>query len=207
MSKLLNSTVTHGIKLSALTLNKAAVVGYKVSRKSPAPQTIPLTINKKPASLFLYIAHTLVVDDWDSFLANTKSTYSLQFSSEDNSKNLLTYDYVRDPPNEYPAAHLHVYGSTNELEGLIAPPDVRAKKVSDLHIPVGGRRFRPSLEDLIEFCIVEDLVKPRPNWDEVVEESRNTYRRKQFAAAVRRSPDDAIRTLHKIGWTEISSTE
>ncbi|MDE0268979.1 MAG: hypothetical protein OXI96_08095 [Acidimicrobiaceae bacterium] len=31
----------------------------------------------------------------------------------------------------------------------------------DLHLLVGGRRFRPCLEDVIEFCVLERLVNPR----------------------------------------------
>jgi hypothetical protein len=29
---------------------------------------------------------------------------------------------------------------------------------------VGGRRYRPALEDVIEFLIVENLARPRAGW-------------------------------------------
>lgn len=187
--------------MRAVVSGHVAVVGYLVSRESPKSEPIPLTIDGKPPSLFLYVAHTLVMDEWDRFLANSRSTYSLQIGTGDSAQTLLTYDYVRDPPNEYPAAHLHVYGSTDEFDHLASLRAIRATKISDLHIPVGGRRFRPSLEDLIEFCILEELVESRSTWADVLKESRDLYRMRQLSAAVRRSPDQAATVLRNNGWT------
>lgn len=200
MSTLLNGTITHGVRIGAVVSGNVAVVGYRVSRKSPAPEPIPLTISRKPASLFLYVAHTLVIDEWARFLANQRSTYSLQDGDGDSGRTLLTYDYVRDPPNEYPAAHLHVYGA-GAFDHLISLAETRPNKTADLHIPVGGRRFRPCLEDLIEFCVLEGLVEPRIAWADVLTESRDVYHKRQLAAAVRRSPDQAATALRHNGWT------
>lgn len=200
-SELLNGTVTDGIRVRTATKGSVAVVGYGVSGQSLTPESIPLTIGRKPASLFLYVAHTLGMDEWGSFLTNQRSTYSLQIGCGDSAKTLLTYDYVRDPPNEYPAAHLHVYGVSDEFDDLASQRKIRTKKLSDLHMPVGGRRFRPSLEDLIEFCVLEDLVDSRPKWADVLTTSRDRYRDQQLAAAVRRAPDQAAKTLRRNGWS------
>ena len=71
----------------------------------------------------------------------------------------------------------------------------------DLHLPVGGRRFRPSLEDLIEFCILEDLVTPRRDWQDELNASRDRFRIQQLKAAVRRNPDEAADVLRDDGWS------
>ena len=112
----------------------------------------------------------------------------------------FTYDYVRDAPNKYPDAHLHVYGSSEGFKGLTESSDIEASKLAELHIPVGGERFRPSLDDLIEFCIIENLVSSRSGWKDVIEESRGSYFDNQIEAAVRQAPDIAAKVLRRSGW-------
>ncbi len=51
---------------------------------------------------------------------------------------------------------------------------------------MGGRRFRPILEDVIEFLIVEQLAKPRDDgWKDVLDQEREEYYRIQLQAAIR----------------------
>ena len=71
----------------------------------------------------------------------------------------------------------------------------------DLHLPAGGRGYRPSLEDLIEFCILEELVTPRPGWQSALDASRDRFHIQQLRAAMRRDPDSAAGVLRDIGWT------
>ena len=49
---------------------------------------------------------------------------------------------------------------TLELDDSGAFLTTSKSKPADLHLPVGGRRFRPCLEDIIEFCILERVVGP-----------------------------------------------
>lgn len=67
-----------------------------------------------------------------------------------------------------------------------------------LHLPVDGRRFRPTLEDLIELLIVEQLVDARPGWKELVEQGRAGFQRIQLAAAVRSDRSTATDALHDL---------
>jgi hypothetical protein len=64
--------------------------------------------------------------------------------------------------------------------------------ISALHIPVGGSRFRPCLEDVIQFLIEECLFDSLPRWREAVEEGRASWRRIQARAVVRDFPREAI---------------
>ena len=65
----------------------------------------------------------------------------------------------------------------------------------DFHWPTGGRRFRPTLEDLVEAMIVEELAIPHNRWQEAVEENRQRWVDLQLSAAVRRNPEVARRAL------------
>jgi hypothetical protein len=62
-----------------------------------------------------------------------------------------------------------------------------------------GRRFRPILEDVIEFLVSEGLVDPRPGWLDAVEDGRRAFLRKQLRAAIRREPDIALEALKEFG--------
>ena len=74
--------------------------------------------------------------------------------------------------------------------------DREDRQSSRLHLPVGGRRFRPCLEDIIEFCIVERLVKPRhETWRDMLDVKRNQFYRRQLQAAVRQDPQAAVGAL------------
>ncbi len=59
----------------------------------------------------------------------------------------------------------------------------------------GGRRFRPALEDVIEFLVDEQLVRPREGWLGALDRSRREFREIQLRAAVRRDPEVARQAL------------
>jgi hypothetical protein len=73
------------------------------------------------------------------------------------------------------------------------------RPLKDFHFPVGGRRFRPSLEDVIEFLVAERLASPRTGWESAVEEHRAKWEDRQLRAAVCRNPDVAIAQLREQG--------
>jgi hypothetical protein len=79
---------------------------------------------------------------------------------------LLHCDYQREKEHGYPEAHLQICASSSSWEEAgkrLGTGDVRL--LPKLHLPVGGRRFRPTLEDVIEFLLVEDLVEASPKWN------------------------------------------
>ena len=67
-----------------------------------------------------------------------------------------------------------------------------------IHFPLGGARFRPCLEDVIELVIHEFGVDAQPGWEECVASDRIAWRHIQLAAAVRDDPDTARRTLEAL---------
>ena len=199
LSKLLNGTITQGISISlGMTRAGAAVVGCGVTRKTLVASSIELRTRQPRTSLYLYVAYTLGLDERDGrFLTVATSTYGLGTAE---TKSDIRYDYVRSPSNEYPAAHLHICGYSEALDGLVEA-GWEDRRSSRLHLPVGGRRFRPCLEDIIEFCIVEQLVEPqRENWKGVLDAHRDEFYRKQLESAVRRDPQAAASALRQKGF-------
>ncbi|GAA2341306.1 hypothetical protein [Dactylosporangium salmoneum] len=118
----------------------------------------------------------------------------------DDQDEVLHYDYDRDK-DQYAEAHVQIQARHAGLESFLG--DLGRKEVdalSKLHLPVGGRRFRPALEDLLECLINERIVDPHPGWKQVLDESRQKYRDKQIAAAVRRQPEIAVNELRRLGY-------
>jgi hypothetical protein len=64
-----------------------------------------------------------------------------------------------------------------------------------VHLPVGGRRFRSSIEDLIGFLVTEQLATGRPGRKEQVDQRQQRLEGRQFRAAVRRNRDIALAIL------------
>ena len=190
MSDLLNGTITHGIRISAaMRCDGKAVVGYGITSRRWEASPIELRTRQPRTSLYLFVAYTLGLGEQDDrFLTVTKSTYSLGTSE---SESAFRYDYERNPSNDYPEAHLQILGKSERLSDLVSTGQP-GRDPSRLHLPVGGRRFRPCLEDIIEFCIVERLVKPQhDDWKHNLEARRDQFYRKQLKAAVRQDPETA----------------
>jgi hypothetical protein len=167
---------------------------------------IPLTISNKSAKLYLGFFMHLEADDDQRFMMVKQSMTMLALDA-DLSQELLHYDYERDKGNQgkgYPEAHLQIRASSDHwvIAGRRSASDDLA--LSKMHLPVGpvgGRRFRPSLEDVIEFLIVEDLVECRDKWQDALNATRRPYQELQLKAAVRKNQHLAKEALELEGWT------
>jgi hypothetical protein len=94
---------------------------------------------------------------------------------------LFRWEYLRQPESNVPCAHFHIHahrdeavyllltgkGSNTRIKKRAAQLDANAQVVpqlSDLHFPVGGPRFRPSLEDVIQFLVEEFGIDCEAGW-------------------------------------------
>jgi hypothetical protein len=112
-------------------------------------------------------------------------------------RNVFHYDYTRAPANPYPPAHFQIKATSatfNELCALLG----RDPELDRLHFPVGSRRFRPCLEDVVEALIIEELVHGRTGWKQAVEEHRTWFHRIQLKAAVRDDPEAVREELRRL---------
>ncbi len=201
-SDLLNHTVTNGVRITAVTTQAGfRVMGMGVKASDPDAKPIAVAVRGKPL-VWLYLIHTFDLDPEGRYLTMLASTMSVYTSEDMTSDELvLGIDYVREPANQYPGCHLHVSGARDDLDRIYRGDGRDSRKLRDLHLPVGGRRFRPSLEDLIEFMITEEMVEPRPGWSDVVKQHRERWEEIQVKAAVRRHQEHAAVALRNEGWS------
>jgi hypothetical protein len=213
LSEMLNNTVCHGIRLRAIIRNPIAGVksgmniGYNITEQIQDLRAgIPLTISKKPAKFYLGFFMHLQLDDARKYMMVTQSMTLLALDA-DLSRELLHYDYEREKHLEgkgYPEAHLQVCAPSADWEIAGQRSGQDNLPLAKMHLPVGpggGRRFRPSLEDVIEFLIVEGLVEHRKGWREALDKTRRPFQEIQLKAAVRENKELAKEALESEGWT------
>lgn len=120
---------------------------------------------------------------------------------------LIRLDYRNDMTTAA-VAHWQVHAERGAFSHLLARAHAmdtsrvgKPHELSSLHIPVGGERYRPCLEDLLHFLVQECGVDRHDEWLAVVEEGRERWRRRQLASAVRDAPAYAATVLQELGWT------
>lgn len=72
-----------------------------------------------------------------------------------------------------------------------------------LHLPTGGQRFRPNLEDVIQFLIADCHFDHLDKWKDAVDEARADWRVIQVKAAVRAMAVHAAAELEELGYTVV----
>lgn len=113
---------------------------------------------------------------------------------------ILRWEYERRP-KKVPAAHLQVHGHRGALSHLLSRAGHPAPhSMEALHLPVGGARFRPALEDVVEFLVADCRFDHREGWREAVVAGRERWRRLQIRSAVRDAPQDAAEALRRLGY-------
>lgn len=186
LSRLLNTTVCDGIRLTPVTSIDRAMswVGYEVRRGDVSPSRgIPIGIGVAPTS-YLHAAFTLSFDAEGDYVQVQKSTMGICIEP-DLSGFLFHYDYDRGKP-AYADAHLQIPVTHPSWESL--RKRIGSERTFErLHLPLGPRRYRPTVEDLVEFIVSENLAEPRDDqWGRVLREARASYEEKQLRAAIRR---------------------
>ena len=196
LNDLLNGTVCNGANLSHVFEKHTATVwiGHGISKHKPlADQAFPLAL-RGAARVFMGLSYVLRPDDAGMYLM-VQSSYVSVCLSGDMDRQLCHFDYERDKPNGWPEAHLQIDARSPDWNAAL-----NARPLAKLHFPVGGRRYRPTLEDIIEFLILEGLVDGRLGWQKRIEDSRHDFRMRQLRAAVRAHPEvahEALRELKK----------
>lgn len=186
---LLTKTVCSHAQVRAAVLppnpeGRAFVVGHRVSKAELLPQRLPLRTDNKAPSLWLDVSFRLQMDPEDQYMTVRSSFFGV-FPSGEGRDALFHYDYERDKRDNYPDAHLQVAGQDTKMAELLP-----GKAAIKLHFPVGGKRFRPSLEDVIEFLIREGLTEGKDGSQEVINAGRERFQTKQLRAAMRRNKDE-----------------
>lgn len=163
------------------------------------------------------VQYKCIYDGHKQYMAISESRIRV-FVEPNGLEPLFRYEYDRHIVGTLPAAHIQFHGSHPELEQAMADcgdSTSRAKarklgrkriRLGDLHFPLGGSRFRPTLEDVLEMLIEEFGVQPVGSVRaarKTLADAREDWRRTQVATVVRDAPSEAVATLEELGYTVI----
>ena len=127
---------------------------------------------------------------------------------------LFHYDYNRERTSETLGAHINIFGSNDAATRImlscgkgLRSKNRRKKYINDgafptfstLHFPVGGDRFRPGLEDMLQMAVYEFHIDVTDEWEKPLNYSRTEYRERQLKALVREYPNLAWDALTENG--------
>jgi hypothetical protein len=165
---------------------------------------IPLTVaGGHLADLELALVQTL--DRTGQYLKTVRSDLAV-FSTLDRTP-LIRLEYKADMRTD-PIAHWQIHAERGAFTHLLSmanendPRRVRRPHdLSTVHVPGGGERFRPGMEDLLEMLIRDCGVDCVEGWQQALEESRMRWRIRQFRSSVRDLQSQAADVLEQQGWT------
>lgn len=169
----------------------------------PEQRHLALTVDGEELAQ-LSLAMYQAMDRAGQFLKTVRSDFRI-FSALDRTP-LARLEYRHDHHTD-PICHWQIHAERGALSHLLArahavrPDEVKAPHMlSSMHIPVGGERYRPGLEDVLEFLIRDCGVDRRNGWRSALEEGRERWRLKQLRTAVRDYPGAAAEVLTSLGW-------
>lgn len=168
------------VTVTASRLAFAIEIGTATAKEA---KTIPLLKHgRRVAELFILIR--LVADSAERYPAVAKSKFELRI----NRHPLLRLDFDREM-HTVPGSPWNVHAERGAITNLLARNNPEhSGELSKVHLPVGGARMRPCLEDLLQLLVEEFRFDAMPNALQAIEDGPVRWRRRQLAAMVRDDP-------------------
>jgi hypothetical protein len=193
----------------------AAQVIFEVCENPKGKDTRRLTISQRtsegiPISVQGQSVFRLLLGYDCSWNVNTnrltivESSFSVYL--ENVKEPLWRYDFIRNMNSSVPAAHLNVHAHRDEIawaRALQPRKSFNDVRLSRLHFPFGGARFRPTIEDVIQMLIEEFEIDCLESAKHKLEMSRKKFFERQLSAAVIETPQVAISALAAAGYEVI----
>ena len=145
---------------------------------------LPRSCDLGQVRLMLKVEFRVSLDDESKFLTVQHSTYGLWVRPDPRRKPrpVFRVEYDRDAHSKSPA-HVHLHAESLEFGWIYGTAGLPPPRLSEIHFPVGGRRFRPTVEEFLRFLNREKLfVDWRSGWKGHVEESLVDWERNQTRA-------------------------
>jgi hypothetical protein len=170
---------------------------------------LSLTVNGKQIARLL-VEYRCTLSDASKLLAVKKSIFKVIL--EGSRFPMFALDYVHDSRSDSPAAHWNVYANRSDVTRALrqAGSSRRGSRnrrfarktagvVGAMHFTVGGHRFRPCLEDVLDMLWSELGIDVRDTARDAIHEGRRSWRQVQLAAAVSDDPLTAAAELIRLG--------
>ncbi|MFJ8910623.1 hypothetical protein [Amycolatopsis sp. NPDC102389] len=159
----------------------------------------PVTLKAKGRPLAeLHVFQRFRLDSTETYLAVEQSVFKL--TAKIDRTPIVRYDYDRDARSK-PSSHIQLHAHRGAISHLLSQTrHSNPHELASLHFPTGGARFRPCLEDFVEFLIRDCRLDAKAGWEKEVEAGRERWRRLQVRAVVREVPSEAVAVLERLGY-------
>jgi len=221
LTEIVNGTITTNARFVVTSFKDRPNLAWVFPKGSTLAKRLTIPINSglksdQSTRLWLGTWFQVSLNDSRGYLSVQSSAFALTLN-EETGRPAIRVEYERDRGNEpddstpgrhrRSAAHVQIHGSSEELAYIQGLQGTRTLRTLDkFHISVGGRRFRPTLEDFIEFLWSERLIGPlHDGWQQVLAKHRSNWLILQLRAAVRSDPNTAIAQLEAMGYKMDSS--
>lgn len=179
-----------------------STVLVRTRRDDGEHSTIPLRVDGA-AVADLDVRFTLSIEPATARFRTDTSQFRLLMRPD--REPLARLEYVRSGSGA-PVAHWHVHAERGAFTTMLATASAAGQRqrdpsrLSTLHFPVGGTRFRPSIEDFLAFLAEECGVDTVPGWRSVIASGRARWASTQAALVAREHPRDVAAQLRGLGW-------
>lgn len=172
---------------------------------------IPLTVDGA-AILTLKASYDCTLDGVGQYLAVDGSKVAVHAGAMADREPLFRYEYIRNVQSDIPSAHIQIHAHRDAITYVMARAGEGTRrgkdrqqsssvpKIAELHFPLGGHRFRPCLEDILEMLVTELGVDCTDDGRGALRRGREDWRRSQTRAVVRDAPAEAISVLRALGY-------
>ena len=183
--------------------------GIEASRSYARSAGFPLVRtdeDRAAPALLLRVRYVVEMARGGEYIRVVTSTIGLWVDVTGGRKNhrpLIRVEYDRyQRAADRPAAHVHLHANSPEMAWTYGSSGRLAPDLHALHFPVGGQRFRPTLEDFLLFLNREKLYTGfKPNWKREVLRSLRQWEDIQAASTVKKYPEIAVDVLQQLGYT------
>lgn len=146
----------------------------------------------------LNVVYKLCVDSYSRYLAVEHSKFELKAKLD--RAPIIRWEYDREARSK-PSSHVQITAHRGALSHILSRLNHDTPhSIESLHLPMGGERFRPCLEDVVEFLIRDCGFPGSEGWKAVVRDGRAKWRRIQTRVAVRDAPSAAVAQLEAMGY-------
>ena len=155
-----------------------------------------------PATLMLKI-------EFQAYLAEKTGSLSIRHSTcgvwlrpdpRHRPRPVFRVEYNRNIRTKSPA-HVHLHAESLEFGWIYGSAGLPLPRLHKVHFPVGGKRFRPTIEDIFRFLHNEQLYTEwRPGWKQVIDESSHAWEQTQVKSTIRRHLDTTVNLLTELGY-------
>lgn len=172
------------------------------------PRRIPLYSGARSTSGspigYLTFRYNLGLDRTGKYLKVWRSDFALY--SVVSRQPLVRLEYDAEMRTA-PKAHWQFHGERGDFTHLLtlggqpkSGAETSYKALSALHFPVGGDRFRPGLEDFLQFLVSECGVRAKAGWESAILNGRLRWRVLQAKSAARDFQQEVADSLRDCGW-------